>query len=708
MDTQPPPGESPLPPVRNPIFRRLADLWNSTPRIEPGTLQYRALVPFIRMMVVLLILMAGVIGLRVAAITYARQVTRLLVEADSAVHRALDVQQTAMRISLRELAYDPHLSTALDDASQVADLEAEMGEFVADGPADVAYLADKDGQVIACHDAVEPCSGEAGDIVADVSLLPGADWSDESANVEAFVLAADRGPILVVQIPVPTSNPLEGDSGAILGAEIPIADLIAATAGETRTHVLIYTAPAAPIVSESGPDLRPLSPDVPILSLSAYERAFQLYRPGAMRASDVIGVRIGPRRYHAAFTPLTLEGVPRGVLGLLVPNPTIIPLRVLASDTIFFLLMAMLLSGAIVGGALISTSLVQPALSRVETENARMMAILSSVVDGVVLRNPEGHIILANPAAVDLLSTQDGFFPETLEGLTLDEKPDPAPFRIELGGRTISVSVAPVLTPDGGRLGEVLVLRDVTQEAIVERTKDNFIAQISHELRTPLTVIRGYVDLLRVGGGGVPRPSRERAVDAILEQTDTLARMINESLELASLRNGESVPVDPTPVNLNTFVSMTITAWQPELAKTGLRPSTNWADPSPVVAIDTRRMRRAFDALLHNACRFSPEGGELRVTTAQGAGEVRISITDPGVGISDEDLPRIFDLFYRGEPVRQDGNLVDLRGFGQGLYIVKTIVEAHGGRVEVESARGAGSTFTVVLPALKADAAPGV
>ncbi len=702
MDTLPPPGEPPLPPVRYTFFQRLANLWNSPPSIEPGTLQYRAFVPFIRLMVVLLILMAGVIGLRIAAIAYARQVTRHLLQADDAVHRALDVQHTATRIRLRELADDPLVMAALDDSSEIPALEDAMGAIMASTPATIVYLADADGNVLACSTG-QPCSDSAVGAITDVSSQAAARQPDDSAVGDIFIAASDLGPMLILRSPVPATDPAEEPTGAVLGAEIPIEGVIATVAEETRTHILLYNAPAAPIVSQSGPELRAIPPNLPILLPGTYEQALQLYQPGVMRVSDVVGVHIGSRRFHAAFMPLTLEDEPRGVLGLMIANPAVVPLRVLASDTIFFVLMAMLLSGAIVGGALISTSLVQPVLGRVEAENARMMAILSSVADGVVLRNPEGHIILANPAAVDLLSTRDGFFPEALEKVSQDKQPDPAPVRLEIGSSTISVTIAAVRTMDGDYLGDVLVLRDVTQEAIVERTKDSFIAQISHELRTPLTVIRGYVDVLRVGGGEVPQSARERAVRALLEQTDTLSRMINESIELASLQNRGDVHVDLSPIDLNTFVSATIAAWQPSLSEARLRPHMHLADPPPVAAVDTRRMRRALDALLHNACRFSPDGGELHVSTIRRpGGEVCIRITDPGVGISGSDLPRIFDLFYRGEPVRKDGSMVDLRGFGQGLYVVKTIVEAHGGSVEVESSPGEGSTFTVVLPALAA------
>jgi len=126
-------------------------------------------------------------------------------------------------------------------------------------------------------------------------------------------------------------------------------------------------------------------------------------------------------------------------------------------------------------------------------------------------------------------------------------------------------------------------------------------------------------------------------------------------------------------------------------------PVVETAQPITLQA-DARRLRRALDALVDNACHFSPQGGSVRVSTAQVNGCACISVSDSGVGISEKDLPYVFERFYRGEPVGPGGEPLDVRGIGQGLYLAKTIVEAHGGRIDVQSAAGAGSTFTIWLP----------
>ncbi len=403
-----------------------------------------------------------------------------------------------------------------------------------------------------------------------------------------------------------------------------------------------------------------------------------------------------PIRYRVFLPYIYLTSATLALIGGFVALRPLVPLAALQGEAGLTLVLALALTLQVGGGLIISLRVIRPLLDLVEADRARLMTILSSISDGVVLRDSHGDVILANPAAVRLLSTKRGFRPEVLKGIGGQAEGEVQ--RLELEGRTLAVSIGEPIAGGGLPVGEVLVLRDMTRETLVERTKDSFLDHIGHELRTPLTVIKGYADIMRLGGDRLRPEARERAISAILEQTITLARMIDDIIDMTSLRNSGRLALRPQPLDLNALVDDLLVEWATRFAAARLTPTFERAAALPMIEADPRRLRQALEALLHNACRFSPQGGPLRLRTEQVGGGVCVHISDPGVGISAEDLPHIFDRFFRGTPINGAGEALDVRGIGQGLYAVKTIVEAHGGRVTVESAPGQGSTFSVWLP----------
>ncbi|NDJ36107.1 MAG: PAS domain-containing protein, partial [Chloroflexi bacterium] len=192
-----------------------------------------------------------------------------------------------------------------------------------------------------------------------------------------------------------------------------------------------------------------------------------------------------------------------------------------------------------------------------EEEIARNTAILDSIADGVVVRDRTGRVILTNPAAYALLDT-DGEFDTSMLGVYRpNQDPSRRKRRLQIGERTISLSAAPVRAGDGEIIGEVLVLRDITDEAIAERTKNNFLNQIGHELRTPLTAIQGFSETLAVGWDKLAKESRERAVKGIYEQTRLLAQIINELIELTAIRSSPG-GLRRARIDLHTLIEKTL------------------------------------------------------------------------------------------------------------------------------------------------------
>jgi len=332
--------------------------------------------------------------------------------------------------------------------------------------------------------------------------------------------------------------------------------------------------------------------------------------------------------------------------------------------------------------------------SALEEENAKSNAILESIVDGVIVRDPEGNIILTNQATRSLLTFEGQYKPEVISTHIPPNTTHSGPQRLKTENRVLSVSVALVAAPG---IRDVLVLRDITSEEMASRTKDNFLNQISHELRTPLTSLQGFASILRDRGEDMTPDSRKKAAHSIFQQARILNQMIGQMIDLTAIQEGD-ISLHLEPLDIVDLVKARVT----ELRETRPVAITVRTEPDHIVVLaDQRRIRRAVSALILNALHYTPSDGSIIIAISKNGEHALLSVRDTGVGISSEDLPHIFERFYRGTPTDRYGNLVDVRGMGQGLYIVKSIVHAHNGRVEVESEKGLGSTFRVYLPLLQ-------
>lgn len=341
---------------------------------------------------------------------------------------------------------------------------------------------------------------------------------------------------------------------------------------------------------------------------------------------------------------------------------------------------------------------------------SKLEAILNSIADGVIVLDSGGQIITSNPAAQQVLADMSSDFPsaplrelppalfgDSEEESELDQLPGSSmlqhPQRYRVGSRVLSALAAPVMTPDGEELGTVVVLRDTTREVEAERLKDEFITNISHELRTPLTAIKGYSDLLTMTSSGNLDERRLEFVRTIGDNTSQLLRHINELIDISQIQAG-NLGLEKERLRFSELVGKVAENWRESMEARGLMLRIRLSGGSLWVHGDRDRLIWAIDNLLSNAYNYTLSGGRVEVRVFEENNEARLDVSDTGVGIAAADQPYLFTRFFRAHNELTFG----IRGVGLGLFISRSIIELHEGRVWAESELGVGSTFSIALP----------
>jgi signal transduction histidine kinase len=341
---------------------------------------------------------------------------------------------------------------------------------------------------------------------------------------------------------------------------------------------------------------------------------------------------------------------------------------------------------------------------------SKLEAILNSIADGVIVLDMGGQIITSNPAAQQVLADMSSDFPSgplrelppTLFGDAddmpeMDVLPAPAvlqqPQRYRVGSRVLSALAAPVMAPDGEQLGTVVVLRDITREDESERLKDEFITNISHELRTPLTAIKGYSDLLVMTSSGSLDERRLEFIRTIGDNTTQLLRHINELIDISQIQAGD-LGLEKERLLFSDLVGEVAENWRERMEAGGLMLRVRLSGGNLWVHGDRGRLIWAIDNLLSNAYNYTLSGGRVEVRAFQEDNEARLDVSDTGVGVASADQPYLFTRFFRAHNELTFG----VRGVGLGLFITRSIVEAHHGWVGARSELGVGSTFSIALP----------
>jgi two-component system phosphate regulon sensor histidine kinase PhoR len=358
--------------------------------------------------------------------------------------------------------------------------------------------------------------------------------------------------------------------------------------------------------------------------------------------------------------------------------------------------------GAIAGALDEMAEQLRRRLSQASNEQERLRAVLQGMVEGVLVLDRSGRVILANPRLRELFGVWGGVEGrsalEVIRRVDVESAlveaaltPEPVVRELHLSSDRHLEMHAVRFPAHGPQLGTVAVFHDVSEIHRLEGIRRDFVANVSHELRTPLTAIRGFAETLR--GSELSAEQRRQYLDVILRHADRLTALIEDLLELSRIEGGtRELVLEPTDVA--ALARGLIQDLKPRLDARRLRGELR-AEPVPRALADRRALEQVLLNLLDNAIKYSEPGGQIELVVSDSPTGVRIDVTDTGIGIPEADRARIFERFYRVEKARSR----DLGGTGLGLAIVKHLVQAQDGEVSVTSREGQGSTFTVRLPA---------
>ena len=330
--------------------------------------------------------------------------------------------------------------------------------------------------------------------------------------------------------------------------------------------------------------------------------------------------------------------------------------------------------------------------------------ILAAMQDGLLVVDAARHITLANESFAQFFGVRETSpgapLLEMVRDLTLDRlitktlhDRESTRGEITTPERQLEVSAVPMKDESGATTGVVVLFHDITQLKQLDEVRKDFVANVSHELRTPLSILRGYIETLR-DNPKLPVNELARILGVMERHSKRLGLLVEDLLTLTQLES--STPnLQLSDVSVNNLVRGVVRDWEKKLGDKDLRVIVDLAPDVPVIRADETRLQEVLYNLLDNAVKYSSTGAEIRLHAQRRDGQVVLSVSDTGIGIGKDDLPRIFERFYRVDKARSSA----LGGTGLGLSIVKHIAQLHGGRVEAESELGRGTTIRVLLPA---------
>lgn len=364
--------------------------------------------------------------------------------------------------------------------------------------------------------------------------------------------------------------------------------------------------------------------------------------------------------------------------------------------------------GELAGALIYLTSSVRKKSEKKLTEQTKIAAILQNMSDGIMVFDSKGKLTLINIEAKKLLNrkyvddiTFNRFFKEINADITLEElqyapPEDSAEREITINDLTLQFSFAPVSKDD--KDGDVIViLHDVTKHERLERARRDFVADVSHELRTPLTVIKSYADILADTPDAEPEV-RTRFLDTISSETDRMTKIISDLLTLSKLDENANYTRPDDDIDIRSMLEGLAERLELTARKKEQTITYTPINDVPHIIGDRDGLERVFTNIISNALKYTPTGGEINIFSSKVYNDIIVKVSDNGIGIPKDQLPNIFDRFYRVDKARSR----DKGGTGLGLAIAKqTIESAFHGKISIASELNKGTDVTVTIPAPK-------
>lgn len=337
--------------------------------------------------------------------------------------------------------------------------------------------------------------------------------------------------------------------------------------------------------------------------------------------------------------------------------------------------------------------------NNLNADNARLATVLEQLTDGVIIADAEGRVQFANPAACKLFGVNNPVqqtIAQVVRNFQLIEA-----WRRCQQTRLIQIETVEIPTrkqflqltviPDEYESGSLLLAQDLTRVRRLETVRRDFISNVSHELRTPLASLKALTETLQNGALADPEAG-PCFLERIHTEVDALTQMTQELLDLSRIESGQ-VELNFAPVSIKSLLNSASDRMKAQTERANLKLSVIFSENLPnSFRADYSRLEQVLVNLIHNAVKFTKPGGEISLFAESVEGAVRIGVKDSGIGIPSESLNRIFERFYRVDSSRTGS------GTGLGLSIAKHIIEAHNGKIWVESEVGQGSTFFFVIP----------